>query len=215
MTFWIYNVGLGVPISDKQLMVKRKTIPLDELAKTARIHSTDDSEHEKPRKEKLYSSLKRTPDLASEYKKNNLVSHQQVFFAEQIMSSPVITLTANATFASAWQLYQERRFRHFPVMGNNGKLAGIVSERDMLIEAASREMREKPERERERITRIMNGHVLTASAKTNIREICRVMIDQHIGAIPITSDKGELKGIVTRSDILRALINNVPLELWI
>jgi acetoin utilization protein AcuB len=57
--------------------------------------------------------------------------------------------------------------------------------------------------------------VLTAHPDTSIRDIARVFFEERIGAVPIV-DRGEtLVGIVTRSDILRTILNSAPLELWV
>jgi acetoin utilization protein AcuB len=59
----------------------------------------------------------------------------------------------------------------------------------------------------------MTSQVLTAHPDTSIRDIARVFFEERIGAVPIV-DRGEtLVGIVTRSNILRTILNSAPLEL--
>ena len=41
------------------------------------------------------------------------------------------------------------------------------------------------------------------------------MFKERIGAMPIVDDQGTLVGILTRSDILRVLVNKAPLQLWV
>ena len=61
----------------------------------------------------------------------------------------------------------------------------------------------------------MTDQVLTAHPDTEIRTIARVMFEERIGAMPIVSEAGTPVGIITRSDILRTVMNKVPFELWI
>jgi acetoin utilization protein AcuB len=61
----------------------------------------------------------------------------------------------------------------------------------------------------------MKNRILTALPSTEIRQIARVMLNEHVGAMPIVTELGELVGIITRTDILRTVTNEVPLELWI
>ncbi len=129
------------------------------------------------------------------------------------MKSPVITLNENVSISDARQRFLEHRFRHFPVINKDKHLLGIISDRDILTEVASLE--DKTQQSYNSIVTLLNKPVLTASADTHIREICRVMFSQHVGAIPITDDAGSLLGMVTRSDILRAMIEHEPLDLWI
>lgn len=60
----------------------------------------------------------------------------------------------------------------------------------------------------------MKSKVLTAAPTAEIRFAARVMFEEKIGALPIIEDNGALIGIVTRSDILKALVNLPPLEMW-
>ncbi|MFV2031347.1 MAG: CBS domain-containing protein [Gammaproteobacteria bacterium] len=59
----------------------------------------------------------------------------------------------------------------------------------------------------------MKSPVLTASEDTDVRYIARLFVEQRIGALPIVAD-GELKGIVTRSDVLSAVMRHFVLQLW-
>lgn len=219
MTFWIYNVGMGVPISDKRILAEQKALPLEALSKIARIPGSDEERSDEEAREKNTGRLPNStfrqfsqPDSA--YKQSEAESRQRVFYADQIMSSPVRTIPIGLSFNEGWQLFQQHGFRHFPVTSEKG-LVGFISERDMLNEAASEELTGTPHKKRKAIAQLMQSHVLTASLKTSIHEICRVMFRQHIGALPIVDDKGSLSGIITRSDILRVMIEQGPFELWV
>ncbi len=59
----------------------------------------------------------------------------------------------------------------------------------------------------------MTPRVLTASVDTDVRYIARLFAEQHIGAMPVAKE-GELKGIITRSDLLGAVMRHYGLELW-
>jgi len=132
--------------------------------------------------------------------------------AEQIMSAPVLTLGPDTPVAEAWAFFQEHRFRHVPVIGANRRMVGIISERDLLRDAAGLSadgMRHAT------IRPLLVARVLTATADTAIREVAHVLYDRHIGAIPIVNDTDIPVGIISRSDILQALVKKAPLELWV
>jgi len=147
------------------------------------------------------------------------VERQPALHAHQIMSTPVTTLTPETSILDAWTLFRQTRYRHIPVVDEAGRLAGIVSDRDLLRYAAVNGRippydGDSPEA-RTPIATLMKPRVLTATPDTEIRQIARVLIEQHIGAMPIMDYGGTLRGIVTRSDILRALVTHAPLELWV
>ena len=60
---------------------------------------------------------------------------------------------------------------------------------------------------------VMTLEVLTASRKTDIRYITRLFVENRIGSIPIMDDR-KIVGIITRNDILKAVIKNYKIELW-
>jgi acetoin utilization protein AcuB len=60
----------------------------------------------------------------------------------------------------------------------------------------------------------MVSEVLVATQDTLIRDAARTMIEERIGSLPIITEGNALAGIVTRSDILRALITHGPMRIW-
>jgi acetoin utilization protein AcuB len=60
----------------------------------------------------------------------------------------------------------------------------------------------------------MSNHVLSAIPTTELREIARLMLDEYVSAIPIVDNSRHPVGILTTSDILRAIVHRNPLELW-
>lgn len=143
----------------------------------------------------LQSSAPRAPEAA--------------LLARQIMSRPLISLEESALFGTAWDLILERRFRHLPIRTEAGRITGILSDRDMLRWSAGSNDPAIPVRE------IMATPVLIAHPDTEIRDVARVLFEEHIGAIPIVDSESKPVGILTRSDILRAVIQRAPLHLWI
>jgi acetoin utilization protein AcuB len=130
--------------------------------------------------------------------------------ASRIMTAPVVTLPEDALLEQAWDLIIKRRFRHVPVVSEEGRVKGIISDRDLLA-VRSRGADATPRAVRD----VMKTKVNTATPDTEIREIARVLFEERIGAMPVVDAGDNLLGIITRSDILRALIRRAPKELWI
>ncbi|MDD3608228.1 MAG: CBS domain-containing protein [Halothiobacillaceae bacterium] len=149
-------------------------------------------------------------------------SPERIRTAQDIMSAPVLSLPADYLLHEGWQFFRRRRIAYAPLVDGRGQLCGIVSDKD-LMRAALRLgyiPNLPPSAGEPRMTLAQIGHsrVLTASKTTSIREIARVMVEQHIGALPIIEDPLEtarIAGIVTRGDLLRAVVNYAELELWL
>lgn len=139
--------------------------------------------------------------------------------AYQIMTAPVVTLYPETTITQAWTLFRERRFRHVPIITRDRKIYGILSDRDLLRYAAvSGKIPPYDETAPEAskgIESLIKTRVITASQDTEIRQIAGILFEQRVGVMPIVNEAGRLEGIITRSDILRTLVNNAPLELWV
>ena len=142
---------------------------------------------------------------------------QPAILASQILKAPVVSLAPTASVAEAWELFCTRRFRHVPVLNRSGRIVGILSDRDVLRETKNHFIAplDNSASSALQVQHVMTRQVLTAHPDTSIRDIARVFFEERIGAVPIV-DRGEtLVGIVTRSDILRTILNSAPLELWV
>ena len=145
-----------------------------------------------------------------------LAKNPSVLLAEQVMTSPVVSLTPEASITEALEQFQKNAFRHIPVITSAGRLVGIVSDRDILRYLAGLSesyQQQVPHTRDARVEQLMTPQVLTASADTDVRYIARLFVEQHIGAMPIVKE-GKLKGIITRSDVLGTVMRHYALELW-
>lgn len=194
MSYYIYNMGIPVRVDANSLTNKNQIQPLNALMHAANV--TRDKQ-DKPQ----------TSHKISQYVQDR--SRQQVFNVEQIMTKNPKCLYDYMTFDQAWKQFTSATYRHYPVLNKQEQLVGIISDRDMLRYSA------KQVDKKQKLEKLMSAPVLTATNKAAIREICLIMFNQHIGAIPIVVEQGELTGIVTRSDILKSMIENAPMELWI
>ena len=135
----------------------------------------------------------------------------EVLFVRDIMTTNVATLAPTATIAQVARLFAEHRYRHIPIVSAEGSLVGLISDRDVLRRQATSSNRDM---QRDQVSTIMVSEVLVATPDTLIRDVARTMIEERIGSLPIITEGNVLSGIVTRSDILRALITHGPMRIW-
>jgi len=135
--------------------------------------------------------------------------------AQDIMTSPVTWLPSHSTLLEAWSTMKHKGIHHLPVTSVHGTLVGMISDHDLLPYAHELESVNSPGPSAgHKLARVMSSRVLSATPTTELREIARVMLDEHVGAIPILNSSRHPVGILTTSDILRAIIHRSPLELW-
>lgn len=169
--------------------------------------------------ERSSGSLPTTPD--GHGRQRSLVAHYtsqpdpeeptEVLFVREIMTKHVVTAPPTTSIGEIAHLFSDHRYRHIPIVSGKEELIGLVSDRDILRFQAKSSSRE---RDKEPVSSIMVSEVLVGTADTLIRDVARTMIEERIGSLPIVGERNAVVGIVTRSDIVRALIAHGPMRLW-
>ena len=86
--------------------------------------------------------------------------------------------------------------RHLPVVSEEGRLVGIVSDRDVLLCLGTNESGNVYLRD------IMTKSVETVGDGEHVTYALTVMLDKKIGCLPVVGHKGQLIGVVTETDFL-------------
>lgn len=135
--------------------------------------------------------------------------------AQDLMTSPVTWLPSDSTLLEAWTVMKRKGIHHLPVTSLHGTLVGLVSDRDLLPYTQELESSSSPGPSTgHTLAQVMSNRVLSASPTTELREIARVMLDEYVSAIPVVDSSRHPVGILTTSDILRAIVHRSSLELW-
>lgn len=210
MTFIIIAPGLRDVVASPELFRGR---PVEETQGTARTRRTPGMETEHPPTEQ--QMLSQGQQAQQRYEQTAGLPHERApaLVAEQIMSTPALTLEPDTRLDAAWAFFREHRFRHVPIVGADRRMLGVIAERDLLLDAAG--MGVASGTAHTTIRPLMVTRVLSATASTAIREIAQVLFAQHIGAMPIVNEADYPIGIISRGDILHALVREAPLELWV
>ncbi len=139
---------------------------------------------------------------------------ESVRHAYQVMSRPELTLSAEDSVGTAWRRLVAHRVRQAPVLETVGGIVGMVSERELLTVIDLEDTTPTGGLER-RVQEVMVSPVVCADPVTDIRRIARVLLETGLTALPVVDDGGRLAGIISRGDILRAVLSDPPLSLWI
>jgi acetoin utilization protein AcuB len=134
--------------------------------------------------------------------------------AQDLMTSPVSWLPSDSTLLEAWTVMKRQGIHHLPVTSVDGTLVGMVSSHDLLPYVHELESIDSPGPSAEhKLSRVMNSRVLSAVPTTEIREIAQVMLEEQVSGISIIDNSSHPIGILTTSDILRAIVHRSPLDL--
>ena len=118
------------------------------------------------------------------------------------MTTEIQTAGVNDSLAHALDIMTEFNIRHLPVL-ERGKLAGIVSQRDLFFQEGFR-----VDPERSRVSEAMTPDPYTVGPDAGLEEVAATMATRKYGAaVVVEADKAV--GIFTTTDALRALVDLV------
>jgi CBS domain-containing protein len=146
--------------------------------------------------------------------------------AHQIMTKAVIAVTPHASIEDAARIMLQNHISGLPVLQDNGRLVGVVSESDFLRRGEIGTARKRPGwlqfftgparsaidfvRERGRkIEDVMTPDPITVAEDTSLEELVRLMEKNAVKRLPVMRGE-ELVGIVTRSNLLQAVASMAP-----
>jgi CBS domain-containing membrane protein len=124
----------------------------------------------------------------------------------EIMMGNPVTLKPADTLDLANDIISLGRIRHIPVV-EDGRLVGLLSERDLIGAAATQIFGLKQKRKSALlktvlIKDVMKKKVITTNPDTPIKDAAHLMADKKIGCVPVI-ESGTLVGLLTTTDILR------------
>ena len=141
--------------------------------------------------------------------------------ARDVMVAPVITASRNASIKSVAETLLRHRISAVPVVDDNGKLVGIISESDLLHRTEAGTERRRPwwlrafvgpdtlaadyvKAHAKKASDTMTREVITASPDTPLHEIAALLEKHSIKRVPIV-ENGQLVGIVSRANLIQAV----------
>jgi len=145
--------------------------------------------------------------------------------ASQIMNTNVVSVHPEDTLEHAVKLLTENKISGLPVVNSENKVIGIITDRDLLM--YSEKLKIVPYIDytswvypdtyfpgnlsyeknanffaRTAVEEVMSKRVFTVKEKATWNEVVSLMRKNSVNRIPVTDDKGILKGIITRTDLL-------------
>jgi len=123
-----------------------------------------------------------------------------------LMSSEVVTLDRNDQLSIADRVMNLGRIRHMPVLDEDGRLCGLVSQRDLFRGALVRALGYGTAAQNKildslRVKEVMATDLATAHPDTPLAEAAALMQRRKIGCLPVV-DGERLVGILTESDFV-------------
>jgi len=149
---------------------------------------------------------------------------------EDVMTGQVVWLEKQDNLAKAMDVMQAGKFRHVPIVDKEGRLMGIISDRDILRYLPIRSRQGQIQGARSAGTRaevfrsnlfdvapedtslglplrkIMSQEIVHVLPTCSFYDAVKMLHDMKISCLPVVDDEKKLRGIVTATDVMRGLL---------
>ena len=133
-------------------------------------------------------------------------------FVRDLMTKDIVTLGRNDKLLVADDVMRLGRIRHLPIVDEDGRLAGILSQRDLFHSGLMRALGYGAHAQRRVLDLVdvkeaMRTEVVTTTPDTALRDAARTMREHKIGCLVVMEGE-RIAGILTESDFVKCVAEN-------
>ena len=194
-----FDQPLVITVVDRPERIDRVLVPLRELAPHALItvQEVEVVQSGAPFKEGL-------PDLK----------------VSEVMRREVATVHPDSAITQVVELLLDKDFTAAPVVDDQGKVVGMVSDNDLLTRGGMnvtislkkatdldyvRELHESLENANRKVSEVMTREVVTTTPDAILGRAAKLMVEKHLKRLPVVYSDGKLVGILGRLDVLNTI----------
>lgn len=127
------------------------------------------------------------------------------------MTKDVVTITPDRSMMKCSKLMKDKSISRVPVVDEDGRIVGIVSDRDIKDASPSKattlDMHELYYLLSEiKIGDIMTKKVMTIKMAETVEKVAVIMLENSFGGLPVVDDDNKVVGIITDTDIFKVLV---------
>lgn len=129
----------------------------------------------------------------------NAAIHERMVKKEVVLVEDILVplektyyLTEDQTIAHLLNLNEESGHGHFPVINEEGKVLGVITSKDIIGQNVAI-----------KISDVMTRNPVTIGEKVTVAAAARLLIWESIDFLPVVNDDYELRGVVSRQDVLK------------
>ncbi len=119
-------------------------------------------------------------------------------FVSQIMNAHVVSVTPDDSATVAARLLNRHNIGSLPVCGMDGRIKGIVTDRDIVLRCVAAETDPSATKVRE----IMSRSVIGVAPEDDVQEAARIMAQEQVRRLPVLQD-GQLVGMLSLGDMAK------------
>jgi len=210
--FAIYNNGsVGFrSTADNLYNLKNVDMPSEVVLKPKEgfIQDFTDAQKEQEHKGSLNQSA------INKYKKMaNIDTSEPVYHVKDIMTKDCIIIDNKSTILDAYNLLKDNQVSQLPVVSFAKKIVGLIDKK-IILNLMMEDITNAEDILLRKIDDIYLPELITVDPVSDIRRVSKVMIDFKLDALPVVDEEDILLGILSKTDIIKAISSLPRLQLW-
>jgi CBS domain-containing protein len=118
---------------------------------------------------------------------------------DEVMTQGVMTLRVSDSFGDAVKLMATQHVRHSLVVDDQGRIKGVISDRDVL-----RALARTPDWQTKAVSEIMTHEPFVVGPRTPVLDALEQLLEKRINCLPVVVEDGKVCGILTSTDFLKS-----------
>jgi CBS-domain-containing membrane protein len=152
-------------------------------------------------------------EAVNAYKKMaNLNVSDEVYHVKDIMIKDFISINHGKTLQESYELLKEHQVNNIPVDDNDAIISMI--NKKVILNYLMDDLEYVQQTLDKKLNHLDLPHVLATSPITDIRRVAQVMVDENIDAIPVVNNKHILVGIVSKTNIIKAIADKPHMQFF-
>ncbi|MBP9490467.1 MAG: CBS domain-containing protein [Aliarcobacter sp.] len=157
---------------------------------------------------------KQNENALNSYKKMaNIDTSDIVFHVKDIMTKDCIYIDAKSSIQDAYNVLREYKIGQMPIVSFGKRIMGTIDKK-MILNLLMDDLENSKNTLEKKLEDLYLPQLITADPSTDIRKVAKVMIDFKLHAVPIVEENGILIGIVSKTDIIKAVSHIPQFQLW-
>lgn len=136
----------------------------------------------------------------------------------KIMTREVLTLSDTDTVSRAWQLLDQKRFGQAPVVNADHVLVGMVTLAGLALLYTHSQFEERALARQfiaeQPLSACMSTPVPSVAAEADLLRVASLLLESALPGLPVVDEEGRVTGFISRTDILRAVLDDSSIDQW-
>lgn len=172
-------------------------------------HSIDNDKDNKNKNSQNY-----TQQALQSYKKiAKINNNERIYHVQDIMTKEIISINSSKTVLEAYELLKEKKISQVPIITDNFQIVSMINKK-IILNLLLDDFSQSQITLNKKLKNINFPQIITTDPISDIRRVAKVMIEEKLDAIPVVNKNDFLMGIVSKTDIIKAISHIPDLKLW-